>query len=62
MGRDTNDEGVFGEIFEETAGLCALEVEVEGIGRGKEGEEGGEDEEEMHFARCEHGRGAEGEK
>ena len=48
-GEVTDDEGVFGEIFQETSGLCALEVEVEGIGRGKEGEEGGEEEEEMHF-------------
>ena len=48
-GEVTNDEGVFGEIFEETSGLCALEVKVEGVGGGKEREEGGEEEEEMHF-------------
>jgi hypothetical protein len=48
-GEVTNDEGVFGEIFEETSGLCAFEVKVEGVGGGKEREEGGEEEEEMHF-------------
>jgi len=50
-GAVTNDEGVFGEIFEETSSLCTLEVEVEGICGGKECEEGGEEEEDIHFAR-----------
>jgi hypothetical protein len=48
-GEVTNDEGVFGEIFEETSGLCTFKVKVEGVGGGKEREEGGEEEEEMHF-------------
>jgi len=50
----TNDEGVFGEIFEETSGLCTLEVKVEGVCGGKEREKGGEEEEKIHFASATH--------
>ena len=59
---DTNDEGVFGKIFEETSRLCTFEVEIERVDRGKEGEERDEKEEEMHFARWEHGFCPEGGK
>lgn len=42
-------EGVFGELFEEAAGGCYVDVEVEGLGHGGEGEEG---EDSPHFGGC----------
>jgi hypothetical protein len=41
MGIRTYDESVFGEVFEETAGLTAFYVEIERICWRQEGEEGG---------------------
>lgn len=42
-------EGVFGEFFEEVVGGCYVDVEVEGLGYGGEGEEG---EDSFYFGGC----------